>query len=420
VRSVAAMQIRREGALVYLMLAWRNIWRNKRRSLILISSVVLAVVLALLTRSFQYGFYQRSIDNVVSLYTGYVQVHAPGFWETQSLDESMAHPDSLESAVRKVPHVTAVTARLSTYALVSTDSVTTVGLVVGSDPGGENRVTGLARRLVAGRYLRSDDAGVLLARGLAEHLHAEVGDTVVVLGQGYHGVTAAGKYAVAGLVSFPTPEINNSMVYLTLGEAQLLSGAEDRATAIALLVRGQRDLGAVTHDLRVRLGARYEIMTWEAMMPELVQAIQTDNAAGLIMVLIIYMVIGFGVLGTVLMMTMERTREFGMLVAIGMTRWSLAAISVAESIILSSIGVIVGVLAGVPVIYYFHANPIRLTGAAAEATLRYGFEPIMPTSLDPTILWWQALTILVIVLLADLYPLSLILRLDAVGAMRKG
>jgi ABC-type antimicrobial peptide transport system permease subunit len=119
------------------------------------------------------------------------------------------------------------------------------------------------------------------------------------------------------------------------------------------------------------------------------------------------------------MMTLERTHEFGMLMAVGMKRSYLAMVSVIESVMLSLAGVAGGVILGIPIMYYFHANPIRMTGAAAEATLRYGFEPIMPTSLDPMIVCWQALTILVIALLADLYPLSLIFRLDAVTAMRK-
>jgi ABC-type lipoprotein release transport system permease subunit len=404
---------------MYLTLAWRNIWRNKRRSLISISSVLLAVVLALLTRSFQHGFYDRSIDNVVSFYTGYVQIHARGFWDTQSLEDSLGDPDSLASVVETIPHVTAVTPRLSTYALVSTDSIADVGNIIGIEPESEDRMTGLRRKLVSGRFLQSDDAGILLAEGLAEHLRARVGDTIVILGQGYHGATAAGAYSVEGIVAFPTPEMNNSIAYLTIGEARRLTAAEGRATAVVVMIDGQRYLAGVMRELARRFAQRYEIMTWADMMPELVQAIETDNAGGLIMVFIIYMVIGFGILGTILMMTMERTHEFGMLVAIGMKRWYLGMVTVIESIMLTLVGVVSGVVVGVPIMYYFHANPIHMTGAAAEATLRYGFEPIMPTSLDPMIVCWQALTILVIALLADLYPLSLILRLDVATAMRK-
>jgi ABC-type lipoprotein release transport system permease subunit len=405
---------------MFLTLAWRNIWRNKRRSLISISSVLLAVVLALLTRSFQHGFYDRSIDNVVSFSTGYVQIHARGFWDSQSLEESLGAPDSIAAAVRTIRHVTVVTPRMSMYGLVSSDSVTDVGMIVGIEPERENLMSGLARKVVSGRYLLPGDTGILLARGLAGHLRVGAGDTVVILGQGYHGATAAGRYRVAGIVSFPTPEMDNSFAYLTLEEARRLTAAEGRATAVVVMIDGQRDLRTVLRDLKARFGDRYEIMTWEEMMPELVQMIETDNAGGLIMVFIIYMVIGFGILGTILMMTMERTHEFGMLMAVGMKRSYLAAVIFIESVMLALAGVAAGTVIGVPFMYYFHANPIRMTGSAAEATLRYGFEPIMPTSLDPAIVGWQALTILIIALLADLYPLSLILRLDPVQAMRKG
>ena len=403
-----------------LRLAWRNIWRNRRRSLISIASVLFAVLAAMLMRSMQLGFYGRSIDNVVSFFTGYLQIHAPGYWELQTLDKSLELSDSLTACVLRTRGVTCVAPRLESFELVSGGRLTEGAMVVGMDPEAENRMIRLKNKLSGGEYLRPVDNRILLAEGLASHLGLGVGDTAVLFGQGYHGILAAGKYPVAGTVRYPVPDLNNGLAILPLEQAQVLFGAEGRITSLAVTVDGPKRLSSVLSDLKKRFGQRVEILSWEEMMPELVQAIQTDNAGGLIMIFILYMVIAFGILGTVLMMTLERTREFGVLMAVGMKRGILRAVILIESVLLSIIGTAAGILASLPVILYLHVHPLRLHGRGAEATLNYGFEPIFPFSTDPSIFLNQACVVLAIAILASVYPLWRISRMDPVISLRSG
>ncbi|MCP4633719.1 MAG: ABC transporter permease [candidate division Zixibacteria bacterium] len=405
---------------MFLSLAWRNIWRNKKRSIISIVSVMLAVVIALATRSMQLGFYSNSIDNVVSFYSGYIQIHAPGYWEKQSLNNSFIFSDSLVNEVENTNFVTFTAPRIESFALVSAGENTDGALIIGIDPELEDHLTGLKEKVTFGRYFDSEDNGIILAEGLAKHLKLNVGDTVVVLGQGYHDVMAAGKYEMVGLVKYPTSELNNGIAYLTMNEAQNLFVAYNRITSLVVMIDGYDKLSTVENSLKSKYGTDYEILTWEAMMPELVQSIETDNAGGLIMLFIIYMVVGFGILGTVLMMTMERTREFGMLIAVGMKRSYLRAVLVIESILLSFIGVIAGIILGIPVLIYFNINPLRLTGEAAKLTLEYGFEPIFPFSLEPMIFINQAIIVLIIALIAATYPVWKISKIEPVSAIREG
>jgi ABC-type lipoprotein release transport system permease subunit len=179
-------------------------------------------------------------------------------------------------------------------------------------------------------------------------------------------------------------------------------------------------LPRVMADLKRRFGVDYEVMSWEEMLPEIVQSIEADNASGIIMLLVIYMVIGFGILGTVLMMTMERTHEFGMMLAIGMKRGRLRMVAILESLMLTFLGVLAGVALGIPVLVYLYFHPIRLTGQVREMMLSYGWEPVLPFSLDPTIFLWQALTVLVIALAASTYPVWRISHVDPVEALRTG
>ena len=403
---------------MYLTLAWRNIWRNKRRSWITIASIFFAVIIALFTRSMQLGSYRYMVKSAVSFYTGYVQVHSAGFWEEQSLDKSFIHSGYLKMMTDEVDHVTISTPRLESFALISSGEHTAVAMVVGIEPETEDRMTNLKKKVTEGNYLKADEAGILLAAGIAEILGVSAGDTAVLLGQGYHGVTAAGKYPVTGIVEFPSPDLNSIMSYLPLSEAQFLYGAYDRVTAVAFMIESQKELPEVVSQLEERLDETYEVMSWSDMLPELVQYIEMDNAQGIIMIWIIYMVVGFGILGTLLMMAMERTREFGMLISIGLKRMRLAFILTLESTILSLIAVLIGTVMGIPLLAYYRLNPIMLGGKAAEMVIAYGFEPILPFSMDPGIFWTQALTVLVIAIIAALYPIFRVFRLRPVEAVR--
>lgn len=405
---------------LYVNLAWRNIWRNKKRSIIAMSSVLFAVLIAMVMRSMQLGFYARAIDNVVSFYTGYIQLHAPGYDDEQSIDKSFAATDTLRDYVNGLDHVVFSAPRLETFGLIAGGKNTDGALIIGCDPEMEDRLTNLKSKVVEGRYLAPDDRGILLAEGLARHLGLAVGDEVIVLGQGYHGMSATGKYPILGLVKFPAPDLNSSLAYLPLRETRELTGAYGRLTSLAVMLDSQNALDGVTRTLRAGLGDTMEVLTWEEIMPEMVQFIQMDNASGIIMLVIIYIVIGFGILGTILMMTMERIREFGMLMAVGMKRKTLQVVVVIESVFLTVVGALAGTLISIPIVWYFHLNPILLSGDIAELTRQYGFEPIMPFSVDPWIFVAQGTTVLAIALIASLYPLIKLVRIDPVTAIRTG
>ncbi|MFH0765824.1 MAG: FtsX-like permease family protein [Calditrichota bacterium] len=404
----------------YLALAWRNIWRNRRRSLISIASVLFAVIIALATRSMQLGTYARLIENMVSFYTGYAQIQSPEYWDTHSLDDSFVLSDSLFKAVTQTPHITAAAPRLEAFGLVSGKTTTTGALIVGVDPGPEARLTHLDKRVKSGRFIDQSSRGALVAKGLAEHLNIDVGDTLVVLSQGYHGVTAAAKLAVEGLLDFPSPTLNACLIYLTLPAAQELFDMNGRVTSLAVMVDKPKRQEAAVANLKQAVGGDLTVLTWQDMLPEVVQYIEMDNSSGIIMLLIIYLVIGFGILGTILMMTLERRREFGMLIAVGMKRGRIRLIILLESIILTLIGVLSGVILGFPILLYLYLNPIPLGGEWAVYMERYGFEPVLPFSLDPMIFVWQTLSVLAIALVVAIFPLLQIRRIKPAAVLRTG
>lgn len=404
----------------WLILAWRNIWRNKRRTLISAASVAFAVLFATSMSSLQKGGWDRMLNNVVHFYFGYAQVHAEGYWEEQTIDRSlMLHPDTL-AAMSALIGNTPICPRLESFALASTGPITMGVLVSGIEPAAEDSLTDLAERVVAGRYFDSvAEEGVLVAKGIADELGLEVGDTMVLMSQGYHGVTAAGKYPITGLVSFGSPDLNKLMVFMPLETAQYFFGAEGRATSLVLQMADAREAKVAVATLRKNLDpAIYEVLDWEELIPDLVSARGLDDAGNNIMIGILYLIIAFGLFGTVLMMTKEREYEFGVLIAIGMKRRLLTGVVWVEILFLALVGAVLGMVLAMPVVWYFHVNPIVFTGEMARAYEQYGVEPIIPTVVEARIFIRQAMVIFGMAIVMALYPLLKIATLSPVQSMR--
>jgi ABC-type lipoprotein release transport system permease subunit len=403
----------------YFLLAWRNLWRNKRRTLIASASIFFAVIFALLMRSMQEGSYDYMVDASVSMYTGYIQIHAKDYWDKRSIDKSMELSGARIDKIDSIENVTLVTPRLESFSLISYANVTKVASIVGIDPGLENEMTDLKNKLSSGKYLTKESRGAMIAEGLAEVLKVGIGDSVVLYGQGYHGVTAAAQVEVEGIVKFTLPALNKTMVYLSMDYSQWLYAAPNRVTTISIMISEANKINEVHLAVSDLFDDKYEVMMWPELLPELVQGIEVDNAGGIIMLGILYVVIGFGIFGTVMMMTAERTKEFGILISVGMKKWRLSYVSFLESLFLSFIGVLAGIIVSIPILYYLKQNPIPLTGEMADAMLKFGLDPIIPFRFAANIFIDQFLTVLVLAMISALYPLSYIRKLNPIRAMRK-
>jgi putative ABC transport system permease protein len=400
-------------------LIWRNLWRNKRRTLITTSSVTFAVLLAVVTQALVKGTFGQLIDSVVGGYSGHIQVHATGYWDEPSLDLLMSDDDTLRSAMETIPGVTTVVPRLESFMLVSADTLTRGALVMGVDVEREQHLMKLDDRIVRGDPVRNGESTVVLAEGLARRLAVDVGDTVVLLGQGYHGSMAAGKYPVRGIAHFGSPQLNDGLVYLPLSVAQELLSTPDMVTTWALALNDPRAMDNAEAAARSMVPVDRSVMNWKQMMPEVHNHIRSDQTSTGIIIGVLYLVVAFGIFGTILMMLHERTYEFGMLLAVGMGRRMLASLVVVESVLLSMIGAVAGNLLAWPAVWALQRWPIRLSGTMAEVYAEYGFEPVMPTVLDPRIFLDQTVVVLAIALVLGIYPWRHVIKLLPLTAMKR-
>jgi ABC-type lipoprotein release transport system permease subunit len=368
----------------------------------------------------QTGMFDRLIDITIRSYTGHIQIHKNGYWDDKDINNSMEISDSLMKVIISTNNVDKTVPRLEYFALASFGKQTKGALLTGTDPVKENALTNLSAKITKGRYLDSAGKGIVVAEGLASFLGLTVGDTLVLIGQGFHGVSAAGKYLVTGILHYPSPQLNNQLVYMNLPTAQDFFDAENRITSLSIILKNPDEINRAITDLKSRTtGQNFEIMRWDEIMVEIMQQLKAKTTTGILIIGILYMIVGFGIFGTVIMMTNERIKEFGVIVSVGMQKSRLAVITVLEMILLGLIGTLSGVMAAMPIIVYYHLHPIRIWGSMAQAFTSFGIEPIMPLALKPFFILWNVCFILFLVLLTCIYPIRKIFKLRVVDALHK-
>ncbi len=466
-------------------IAWRNLWRNRRRTIITAASVFFAVFFAVIMRSYQLGSYDHMINAVIESFTGYIQVQNIKYHDSPSIDNSFTYDDSIVSKISKLDRVVSVTPHIESFTLASNGMQTKGVAVIGIDPAMERnfsdpesklvkyRITGesvkclqnkgtipeqviellrsnidrsysssarlelelglsdegnekyipeiLKCSQVANGYLSKDDGGILVSDRLASYLKVSIGDSVILMGQGYHGVSASGIFPVRGIIKMPSPDIDNKLIVMTIPAAQNFFDAGGKITSLVVNLtdksaRTMKNAKAAINSLLPDKNTTAR--TWYELNPILYQQIQGDSQSGAAMLGVLYFIIFFGIFGTVLMMVSERKKEFGVLVSIGMQKSKLKRIVSVEMILLGAIGLVSGLLSSLPLILYFHYYPIVLKGELAGMMEDYGWDALMPTALVGPYFYRQALVVLVMLVLAMIYPVRQIGKLKEIDALR--
>lgn len=400
-----------------IKLAWRNLWRNKRRTLITVASIFFGVLLSAYMTSMQEGSYAKMVEIVVKFYSGYMQVHHEDYWENKSINNVFEYDQALIDQIKTHKEVDYVIPRLESFGLASAGELTRGAAIFGIVPNVENQLTGIAEKVVSGTYLKDGDDGVLIGDGLAKFLNLQLNDTLVILSQGYHGVSAAGKFPVRGLIKHISPELNKSIIYMELKTCQTFLDAQNKLTSLVVNVADNDAMMRTLKNLKKEIHSPYSVMSWEEMQPEIVQQIEGDRAGGVIMKAILYIVIAFGILGTIMMMIAERRREFGVMISIGMQKKKLAVILFFETVFIGLLGIVSGIAVSLPIIFLQSHNPIPLTGQAAQVMEDFGFEPFMFFSTAPEVFWHQALSIFVLSFLIGIYPIVSALKIKESKAL---
>lgn len=464
-------------------IAWRNLWRNKRRTLITVASVFFAVFFALIMRSMQLGTYDHMFRNSIESYTGYLQIQHEDFWDDRIVDNVFEFTPELDQAILNDKNVLATIPRFESFALASSGNLTKGVLVMGVDPDKEKYLSDLEKKMVRYRitdksvqelknsalpekykenleilsgsaysgkslmlldmgianndtsdvlpvldkylsfengFIRSGESGALIGDKLSSFLNIGIGDTLVLIGQGWQGTTAAGLFRVNGIIRMPTSDMDNKIVYLPLDVCQEFYNAPGMVTSVAAGVKRNDDgaLDRMIAELSYEIRPPLKVLGWRKLNELLINQMEADSKSGMVMIGILYLVIAFGIFGTVLMMTAERKREFGVLMAVGMQKSKLSAVVSLEMFYIGLMGIISGILLALPVIFYGYYHPLRFKGDMAKMFEDYGMEPVMPFLPVDWYFMWQSVVVAIIIVIAMAYPVRKIYKMQIVNSLK--
>ncbi|UCE27666.1 MAG: ABC transporter permease [Candidatus Coatesbacteria bacterium] len=332
----------------YFKIAWRNLWRNKRRSVLTIAAVALCSWLLLWMMYFAYGGHDNWLENYVRILTGHVQVHALGFADDMSVMKRIRDPEPVYSVIESARYVRAYSPRIKTYALAAAHGNSAGAFILAFDPARERTVSNMHKSLKEGNYLTPGrDDEVVLAFALAENLGVGIGDEVAIMVQAADGSMGADKYTVVGLCDPGISTMNNTLMMMNLAAAQELLAYGPAVNEIVVMVDDPNHVNRTDSEIERGLDPdEYEVLTWAEAAPELEQLIAWDWASFVLTIMVFGVVAALGVMNTVLMSVFERVREFGILMAMGMRPRQLARLVMLENVMMTLVAIAIGFAIG--------------------------------------------------------------------------
>jgi len=406
-----------------IKMAWRNIWRNPRRTILTISAVAFASTLLVFMLSFQLGSYGTMINASVRIHTGHLQVQAKGYQDTKNVRLVVPDPVSIGGILDEVPEVDDYTFRANAFSLASSKDRTYGIMVIGIDPMKEARVSTLKKLVRQGDFLSEGDTNqALVGELLAKNLQVGLGDELTILGQGRDGSIAATVVRVKGVYKSGIDEFDRSSIHIPLKifqDVYSMGGAVHEVVAIGLSLKDVSVMKKAAKAALRRLDQKHPLVAldWNEIMPGLLQAIKMDLVSGIIFWFILIVVVAFSILNTFLMAIFERTREFGVLMAIGTAPRRLTKLLLIESTVITMIGIGIGIIAGCLLTWYFQVHGLDL-GGTSELMSQYGISGRMYPQLSLITALSGPGAVLIITFLTALYPAFKVRRLHPVEAMR--
>ncbi len=405
---------------IILRLAWRNLWRHARRTWLTVGAMVFSNMLLVFMISLQFGMYGLMIDNTLQVFTGHLQVQAPGYKDEQKMRQVVPAVADLAGRLRAELANDRIAARGWAFGLASSE-VRSYGIgIYGVEPDFEPRVSNIPGLVSQGRYLGDPHAQeIVVGAVLARNLRATVGDELTLLGSGLDGSFAAAVLNIVGIFESGIPDIDRNIAEMPLGAFQDVFYMEGAGHQVVVFGESLREVPELRERVRSLLpvGDALVVHDWDALQPGLKQAIQADISSAFFMYGVLVILVAFSVLNTQLMSVLERTHEFGVSMALGLTPGRLGRLIMLETAMMGLLGLTLGAVAGALVTTWFTVNGLSIPGMdemAAQFNLPARVYPrvsLLTMFIGPAVVF-------LFTLLAAVYPALRLHRLRIVDAMR--
>ena len=403
-----------------LRMAWRNLWRHSRRTWLTATAMIFSNVLLVFMISLQFGSYEMMINNTLQSFSGHVQIQADGYKDNPKMRTSIPDVRELSDRVRAALPEANVAARASGFALASSEArsfgIQVIGVQAEYEPG-VSTIPGLVKQ---GRFLGGSTASeIVIGSVMARNMKVGVGDEITLLGSGRDGSFAAGVVTVVGIFESGMADMDRSLAEVPLEYFQETFFMEGHGHNIVVSLDGlsQVPLALARLEPLVADHEGLSLLDWDELNPGLKQAIQADMSSAWLMYGVLIVLVAFSVLNTQLMSVMERTREFGVISALGVRPQKLASLVMLETALMASLGLAIGVFLGWLLTLYFHTAGFSYPGME-EAAARFNLPGKMYPSVTPLSILLGPAVVFLFCLLAAVYPALRLFKLRPVDAMR--
>jgi len=405
---------------ITLRMAWRNLWRHKRRTWLTVGAMIFSNLILVFSISLQFGSYQMMIDNTLKSYTGHMQIQREGYNDEPKMRSSIDAIIPLANEVRQQLGSDTVAARGVAFAMTSSEERSYGLQIIGVEPAYEPNVSTLPGLINRGSYFTDNNAEeIVIGAVLARNLRVDVGDELTLLGSGHDGSFAAGIAIVTGVFESGVADIDRSMAQLPIGYFQNLFGMDERGHNIIINAADLSQASTIQHSIEAMLAAhdKLVVLDWEILQPGLKQAIQADFTSAWFMYGVLIVLVAFSVLNTQLMSVLERTREFGVMMALGVKPARLGSLVITETLVMSALGLAIGAVLGIVLTWYLSIVGFSYPGMA-EMAERFNLPDRMYPSLSLLSILLGPSIVFLFSLLASIYPAIRLFFLQPVAAMR--
>jgi len=413
---------------IILRLAWRNIWRHPRRSGLTIAAISFAAALLIFMITLQFGSYDMMIDNSLRVLTGHFQIQRTGYLDKPKMRSTIADAPQLAEKLRDINGIVDIAARANGFALVASEERTYGVQVIGVETAHESNLSIIPGRIHSGKFLTSDTAQeVIISKALARNLRVTVGDELTLLGGGRDGSIAAAVLPIIGIFQSGMPDIDRGLIEMPLATFQDIFTMENSAHVLVGMVKNLTGLEMLLQQVRAEItpnpteespGQRdLVVLDWNTLVPGLRQMIQADMANGWFMYGCLILVVTFSILNTFLMAVLERTREFGVMLALGTKPLFIGKLVMLESLLLTLLGLGLGLIFGTAITLYFYIYGFSYPGME-EIGAQFGISGAVTPQMSLFAFTLGPAMILLFTMIASLYPALRIRMLKPVDAMK--
>jgi putative ABC transport system permease protein len=401
-------------------LAWKNIWRNKIRSLVVIAAIVVGLTGGIFSIAIMNGMVEKRMESAVGLETSHIQIHHPSFLENKEIRYMIPHTDSMSKVLMANQSVSSFTKRTKVFAMINSPYASNGVMITGIDPEDEKKVTSIYKKISdsSGNYFAAEKRNqVVISQRMADKLKVRLKSKITLTFQGIGDTLTGGSFKIVGIYSTSNGPFDDMNVFVRNSDLKRIANiGADECHEIAIIVKDPEQFQQVADDLKKALPG-YKIETWKEIQPELGMMNDMLAQTYAILMIIIMLALMFGIVNTMLMSVLERVRELGMLMAIGMNKRKLFKMIMLETLFLSLTGALAGMVISFLLILQVHRNGIDLS-SFSEGLQSFGYEAVIYPSLGAVYYVMIAVMVAIFAIISSIYPARKALSLHPADALK--